>query len=803
MEGSSIKALASLLLGLVVGFSLASKCIMPRSREMHKTVHRTSGGHCVFDKEERTQKDISGGLLLQPQDKELLTAVNNVPRTSNFIFIGVMTAQKYLKNRATAAHRTWAQTVPGRVQFFSSEGSDTSLPLPVVPLKNVDDSYPPQKKSFMMLKYMHDHYLDQYEWFMRVDDDIYIQTERLESFLRSLNSSRAVLLGQTGTGAQNELGTLALEPGENFCMGGPGVVMSREVLRQMAPHIGQCLREMHTHHEDVELGRCVRRFAGVQCVWSYEMQQLFYQNYEPGNKGFIQDLSNSKLYNAITLHPNKSPPHQYRLHSYMLGRKISELHHRTIRLHREILRMSNLTNAEPCREDLQPGATACFKDLRPRQRQDVREWDFFTGAHLYPSADWYQPRRALCGPLKAALDDIILQVMETLNANGKARDYVVDFKRILYGYHRVEAPHGAEYILDLLLLYRRLKGASVPVHVRRHAYLLQAFSRTLFREESNIKFTQLEDKTDQVSGPITYVHKSLGRLSPFRLSDSSSDFRHGLATVNILVPLSGRYEVFIRFMDNFEKVCLASKQPVKLLVLLFSAENDVESERGGAECFRYTELVSEYHRKYPWADIAVQPVAGPFSRGRALHVGSSHFSNNSLLFFCDVDLLFRADFLKRCRHNAILGEQAYFPVIFSQFDPKVMDRGRARDNQYVFTTKTGLWRHHGFGIVCVYKVDLVRAGGFDISIQGWGLEDVDLFNKLIRTGTRVFRSADPGIVHMHHPVVCDPQLDAERYKMCLGSRASSYADTLHLAQLWLEKNQQDFHWTNITQTHVD
>uniref|UniRef100_A0A452RE76 Hexosyltransferase n=1 Tax=Ursus americanus TaxID=9643 RepID=A0A452RE76_URSAM len=55
-------------------------------------------------------------------------------------------------------------------------------------------------------------------------------------------------------------------------MGGPGVIMSREVLRRMVPHIGKCLREMYTTHEDVEVGRCVRRFAGVQCVWSYEVR---------------------------------------------------------------------------------------------------------------------------------------------------------------------------------------------------------------------------------------------------------------------------------------------------------------------------------------------------------------------------------------------------------------------------------------------------------------------------------------------------------------------------------------------------
>ncbi|XP_021572336.1 chondroitin sulfate synthase 3, partial [Carlito syrichta] len=198
-------------------------------------------------------------------------------RPRDFLYVGVMTAQKYLGSRALAAQRTWARFIPGRVEFFSSQQPPNAgpgqppPPLPVIALPGVDDSYPPQKKSFMMIKYMHDHYLDKYEWFMRADDDVYIKGDKLEEFLRSLNSSKPLYLGQTGLGNIEELGKLGLEPGENFCMGGPGMIFSREVLRRMVPHIGECLREMYTTHEDVEVGRCVRRFGGTQCVWSYEV----------------------------------------------------------------------------------------------------------------------------------------------------------------------------------------------------------------------------------------------------------------------------------------------------------------------------------------------------------------------------------------------------------------------------------------------------------------------------------------------------------------------------------------------------
>jgi len=195
---------------------------------------------------------------------------------SHFIFVGVITAEAFLQTRAQAVFDTWGKNVAGKLTFFSSQTHQTSK-LPVISLLNVDDSYPPLKKSLMMIKYIHDHHIDDYEWFMRADDDVYIRNDKLERLLHSLNSSDDIYLGQAGTGAKTERGMLNLLPGDNYCMGGPGVILSRSVLKKVAPHIEHCLlKAPKSHmHEDTELGRCIQRYAGIPCTWAYEVSYLY------------------------------------------------------------------------------------------------------------------------------------------------------------------------------------------------------------------------------------------------------------------------------------------------------------------------------------------------------------------------------------------------------------------------------------------------------------------------------------------------------------------------------------------------
>lgn len=225
-----------------------------------------------------TMKKTMDFCLEEHQRKNLINSrglIADKGPSEGLIFVGVMTASKYLETRAKAVYETWGRNVPGQIKFFSSEFSKSNS-IPLIPLYGVDDSYPPQKKSFAMLKYIHDHYIDKYEWFLRADDDVYVKTEQLELLLKSIDSRKPWFIGQTGRGNNEEIGLLSLEHDENFCMGGPGVILSKETLKRIAPYIEECLSHLYTTHEDVELGRCVRKFAGVSCTWSYEVSRFMY-----------------------------------------------------------------------------------------------------------------------------------------------------------------------------------------------------------------------------------------------------------------------------------------------------------------------------------------------------------------------------------------------------------------------------------------------------------------------------------------------------------------------------------------------
>ena len=205
-------------------------------------------------------------------------------------------------------------------------------------------------------------------------------------------------------------------------------------------------------------------------------------------------------------------------------------------------------------------------------------------------------------------------------------------------------------------------------------------------------------------------------------------------------------------------------------------------------------------------------------------MGAGSFGLHELIFFVDVDIAFTGEFLLRARLNTVEYRQVYYPIVFSEYNP-----GRLRDSlriksrchyplsgfsevllqlvllfsddmngginqeqairadHYDLNLNTGYWRNFGFGILSTYNSDLQRVGGFDKSIIGWGKEDVDLYEKFIRSNLTNFRTVDPGLVHVFHKIECDAGLNEEQMIMCIGSKSTSIASQQALSNLIYDK----------------
>ncbi|XP_063979175.1 chondroitin sulfate synthase 1 isoform X2 [Diachasmimorpha longicaudata] len=700
----------------------------------------------------------------------------------NLVFVGVMTANKYLGTRAKAVWETWGKTVPGKIAFFSSGFStlpDNTPDLPLVPLPTVDDGYPPQKKSFLMLQYMWNHFGDKFEWFLRADDDVYVRSDRLERLLRSVDSRRPMYIGQAGRGNSKEFGLLSLEYDENFCMGGPGVILSRETLARIVPHIKECLRNLYTSHEDVELGRCVRKHAGIPCTWNYEMQSILYHN-SSGDQAFTGNLKKREVHRAITLHPVKSPPHMYRLHNYMRGLRIQDLKQERVKLYRDITVMieqlgmstrdfhrqlsgsNHLSNV--IRDIEMLGVPAGLRGFKPRSSREVVPWDFLSTSE-YSLAN-SNPRRRIHSHIKEGLEDITREVMDSINAYSRQRGRVVEERSALYGYRRVDA-YGADTILDLLLVYRKYRGRKVTLPVRRHVYVHQHYTGIEIREVVNCE--EMDHHRSQK--PQSIFNAEFLGFSSAKETDPIKD-----KSIRFILALSGRFQAFQRFLRNYEEICLMTGAKTELVVVLYPHRTD---DSIGSTI----ELIDRIRRKYSSARIEVISGSGNFSRAQALNLGISQSRDDDLMFFVDVDIVLKAAALQRIRLNTVIGRQVYFPIVFSQFDPTIVRENSNTQDPFLINEFTGFWRQFGFGIVSLYKKDYLTIGGFDLSITGWGKEDVDFFEKAVKSKLNVFRAPDKHLVHVFHDVECDERLSGIQLSMCRGTKVDIFGSTQALARI--------------------
>ena len=111
------------------------------------------------------------------------------------------------------------------------------------------------------------------------------------------------------------------------------------------------------------------------------------------------------------------------------------------------------------------------------------------------------------------------------------------------------------------------------------------------------------------------------------------------------------------------------------------------------------------------------------------------------MFFSDVHLVFRKEFVYRCRVNTVKGNQVYMPFIFRQYNRDIAYFNSSKpETSFVYTKSAGRWPTNEYGPLCTYGSDAMAVGGLNTAIEGWGMQDRDSTDRILRHGLSTFRA---------------------------------------------------------------
>ncbi|CAF4000414.1 unnamed protein product [Adineta steineri] len=170
----------------------------------------------------------------------------------------IVTAPKYFLDRVKAVNATWGPRCDR--YFFITEYIPQNMTLqqinfaqqiPIAPIQNITPGYDHlTQKTTLAFLFAYEKYFNDFDWFVKADDDTYLIVENLKAFLSDKNPSEPVTFGYN----------YKVHVRRGMHAGGASYALSRESLRRFDeahkdPN-STCLKDGGA--EDIEIARCLR-----------------------------------------------------------------------------------------------------------------------------------------------------------------------------------------------------------------------------------------------------------------------------------------------------------------------------------------------------------------------------------------------------------------------------------------------------------------------------------------------------------------------------------------------------------------
>eukprot|EP00045_Choanoeca_perplexa_P017390 m.251998 g.251998 ORF g.251998 m.251998 type:complete len:1134 (+) comp17524_c0_seq5:146-3547(+) len=224
-------------------------------------------------------------------------------------------------NKERAANRdailaTWASD---HTYFVTHEEVDTTRIVSLSAKAEVGGRDALPRKSMRMWQQLWEEFGPQgYEWFMKADDDTYINMDRLSRTLSLYRSDVPVILGGRAAPVS--------KPYASFCQGGRGIIMSRAALEAMAPVMDKCFTRSAFNWEDLWLTHCFSQRFGMGRNKVNTCMDLTHVGFDPIlRNGKDQDANRELIFQVM----NTSKTDYLMQHTYhsLYSEMQLELHH--------------------------------------------------------------------------------------------------------------------------------------------------------------------------------------------------------------------------------------------------------------------------------------------------------------------------------------------------------------------------------------------------------------------------------------------------------------------------------------------
>ncbi|KFO52739.1 Chondroitin sulfate synthase 2, partial [Corvus brachyrhynchos] len=466
------------------------------------------------------------------------------------LFVGVLTSKSTLNTLGVAVNRTLAHRLERLVYFTGTRGRKVPHGMTVV--THSDER--PIWNMYQTVRYLLDHYVNDFDWFFLVQDDTYTEAHRISRLVAHLSIDTHLYLGRPEEfiGGDTE---------GRYCYGGFGYLLSRSLLLLLQQHLESCRNDILSARPDEWLGRCIIDYTGVNCAEEHE--GLHYHYFELGKNADPERETDLRFQSAFTVHPVLDPLQMYRLHKYFAQVELERTYQEIQQLQMEIQNASSLSADGDHVATWPIGIPPPFQ---PKTRFEVLRWDYFTEEQVYACVDG-SPKCELHGVDLADVADVVATAMEELNRKYQPVLHVRK-QQLVNGYRRFDPTRGMEYTLDLQVEVVTQKGPSHSVTKRVH----------LVRPLSEVEII-----------PMPYVTEA--------------------SRINVTLPLTAHDRDYAaRFLETYAAAAFESSENAVLTFLFIYDPFEAQQVTQNDIFASVKSQITEYERKYvdikiPWISV--------------------------------------------------------------------------------------------------------------------------------------------------------------------------------------------------------